>query len=116
MPLFKLLLVVAIAFFLWRLITSSKLMVKSGRFAKKLKNKAGAEAAPATSPKPKPAHEVLGVAKGASPEEAKRAYLDLVKQVHPDRSDTLSSEMKRLAEARTKELNDAFDRFREPPK
>jgi DnaJ-domain-containing protein 1 len=112
---FKVLVIVGLAFFLWRLITNSQTMIKSGRFARKLKNKAEPEPAP---PKPaaKPAHEVLGVAKGASAEEAKRAYLELVKQVHPDRSDALSPEMKRLAEARTKEINDAYDRFREQSK
>ncbi len=112
MSLFKILLVIALGFLLWRVVTSNKLMVKSGRFAKKLKDKTASPPA-APTPAPKPAHEVLGVAKGASVDEAKRAYLDLVKQVHPDRGDALSPEMKRLAEARTKELNDAFDRFKD---
>lgn len=110
MSFFKLLLIVAVVFFAWRAVTSSRLMIKSGRFARKLRSKADA-AVPAAEP-PRPAHEVLGVAKGAPLEDAKRAYLELVKQVHPDRSASLSPEMQRLAEARTKELNDAFDRFK----
>jgi DnaJ-class molecular chaperone len=57
-------------------------------------------------------HEVLGVARDAPVEEAKRAYHALVRQVHPDKTEGLSPELKRLAESRTAELNEAFDAFK----
>ena len=57
-------------------------------------------------------HEVLGVARDAPVDEAKRAYHALVRQVHPDKTEGLSPELKRLAESRTAELNAAFEDFK----
>lgn len=59
-----------------------------------------------------PPHEVLGVARDAPLDEAKRAYHELVRQVHPDKAEGLSPELKRLAESRTAELNEAFAAFK----
>ena len=52
-------------------------------------------------------YEVLGVSKGASEEEIKKAYIELVKKYHPDqyRDNPLSS----LAEEKLKEINEAYD-------
>lgn len=52
-------------------------------------------------------YEVLGVRQGASDEEIKRAYRELVKKFHPDqyRDNPLSA----LAEEKLKEINEAYD-------
>lgn len=52
-------------------------------------------------------YEVLGVKQGASPDEIKKAYRELVKKYHPDqyRDNPLST----LAEEKLKEINEAYD-------
>jgi len=52
-------------------------------------------------------YEVLGVRQGASPDEIKKAYRELVKKYHPDqyRDNPLS----KLAEEKLKEINEAYD-------
>jgi len=52
-------------------------------------------------------YEVLGVKEGASPEEIKRAYRELVKKYHPDqyRDNPLSE----LAEEKLSEINEAYE-------
>jgi len=52
-------------------------------------------------------YEVLGVREGASVEEIKRAYRELVRKYHPDqyRNNPLSD----LAEEKLKEINEAYD-------
>lgn len=52
-------------------------------------------------------YEVLGVRQGATEEEIKKAYRELVKKYHPDqyRDNPLAS----LAEEKLKEINEAYD-------
>ncbi|HBM80084.1 MAG TPA: molecular chaperone DnaJ [Clostridiaceae bacterium] len=52
-------------------------------------------------------YEVLGVGQGATDEEIKKAYRELVKKYHPDqyRDNPLAS----LAEEKLKEINEAYD-------
>ena len=52
-------------------------------------------------------YEVLGVREGASVDEIKRAYKELVRKYHPDqyRNNPLSE----LAEEKLKEINQAYD-------
>jgi hypothetical protein len=54
-------------------------------------------------------HDILGVARGASPERIRSAYQRLVKEYHPDRAATLAPEIRALAEKRTREINRAYD-------
>ena len=57
-------------------------------------------------------YEVLGVAKGASADEIKKAYRKLAKQNHPD----LNPNDKAGAEARFKEINEAYEVLSTPEK
>ena len=53
-------------------------------------------------------HEILGVPRGASVDEIKRAYRKLAAKYHPDKVDHLGDEFKVLAEERFKEIQDAY--------
>lgn len=52
-------------------------------------------------------YEVLGVREGASEEEIKRAYKELVKKYHPDRHQ--NNPLSELAEEKLQEINEAYD-------
>lgn len=53
-------------------------------------------------------HDVLGVTRGASRDEVRRAYHARVREFHPDRVAGAAAEIQRLAEQRTRELNAAY--------
>lgn len=52
-------------------------------------------------------YEVLGVRQGASEEEIKKAYRELVKKYHPDRYS--DNPLQDLAEEKLREINEAYD-------
>lgn len=62
---------------------------------------------PAVAPRSS-AHEVLGVAPGASSDEIRRAYREKAVQYHPDRVSGLAPELQEMAERRMKEINAAY--------
>ncbi len=54
------------------------------------------------------ARKVLGINAGASQEEVRKAYLELVQKYHPDKVFNLADEYKSIAESRMKEINAAY--------
>ncbi len=67
---------------------------------------------PHTGPQWTP-HEILGVSPSSSSTEIRAAYLDLVKQYHPDKVAHLAPEFRALAEARMRQINEAYARLNE---
>ena len=54
-------------------------------------------------------YEVLGISKGASQDEIKKAYRKLAKQYHPD--NYVNNPLKDLAEEKFKEINEAYEQL-----
>ncbi len=61
-------------------------------------------------------YEVLGVAKGASDDEIKKAYRKLAMKYHPDRVATMPDAEKKQAEEKFKELQEAYAVLSDPQK
>ena len=53
-------------------------------------------------------YEVLQVTRGASREEIRAAYFNMIKRYHPDRVSHLSKEFQDIAETKAKEINEAY--------
>jgi hypothetical protein len=58
---------------------------------------------------PKDPYRILGIEKGVSKEEIKRAYRQLASQYHPDKVTHLGAEFRDLAEKRFKEIHEAYE-------
>ena len=58
------------------------------------------------------AYETLGISPGATLKEIKTAYQKLVQQYHPDRVTDMGPELREVAEARTKEINAAYEELK----
>lgn len=58
-------------------------------------------------------YEVLGLEPGASFEEIKKAYRELSQKYHPDKVSNLGEEFKKVAEEKMKEINGAYQYFKE---
>lgn len=56
-------------------------------------------------------YQVLGVSKGASKDEIKKAYRELVKQNHPDKFSNASEQEKQYHENKLKEINEAYEKL-----
>lgn len=59
------------------------------------------------------ARKILGVRAGASQEEIRKAYIELVQKYHPDKVFHLADEYKVIAENKTKEINAAYKLLKE---
>lgn len=66
---------------------------------------------PNTSPDP---YAVLGVSPTASADEIKKAYRQLASQYHPDKVSHLGEEFRVMAEARFKEIQEAYQKISDP--
>ena len=58
----------------------------------------------------------LGVERGASLEEVKKAYRELVNKYHPDKVSHLGDEFKEMAERRFKEIQEAYQTIQQSRK
>lgn len=62
------------------------------------------------------AYEVLGLQPGASDEEIERAYRRMISDYHPDKVSNAASEIKALAEQRSRAINQAYERLQRRPR
>ena len=58
------------------------------------------------------AYEILGVNPDATLPEIKEAYQTLIQKYHPDRVDDMGPELKEIADAKTKEINQAYQELK----
>jgi hypothetical protein len=59
-------------------------------------------------------YEVLGVSENATEAEIRQAYLQKIKEYHPDKVANLGKELRDLAESKSKEINLAYDELLKP--
>lgn len=67
------------------------------------------EPTPTSKPAESPWWEMLGLPEDASLDQAKKAYIHLVKQYHPDKVRDLGPELQELAERKTLQILKAFN-------
>lgn len=83
-----------------------------------------AKASTGTSPTPRPAsspqkaipddpYQILGISPSATLAEISKAYLQQIKKNHPDRVGGMAPEFIRLAEERTKRINQAYETLKQ---
>ena len=60
--------------------------------------------------RPRDPYEILGVKRGTPLPEIKRLYKEKLLQYHPDRVQHMGSELQELAEQRTKEITEAYQK------
>lgn len=58
-------------------------------------------------------YEVLGIARGASQKDIRRAYHEQLRRYHPDRVDDLGDELQKVAHQRTLDIRRAWDELKE---
>ena len=58
------------------------------------------------------AYTILGVRRGDTFDEIRRAYRERMKEYHPDKVAGLGSELRELAERKAKEINMAFEELK----
>lgn len=78
-------------------------------------SRADAERVVSTTSARKSDYEVMGVEPGASKEEIRKSYLELVKKYHPDRVAHLGEEFKELAHKKFLEIQNAYERLNANP-
>ena len=57
-------------------------------------------------------YDLLGISKGASASEIKKAYRKMATKYHPDKVSHLGKEMQDLAEEKFKAVNDAYQKIK----
>ena len=57
-------------------------------------------------------YEVLGVDKGADDAAIKKAYRTLAKKYHPDKVAYLGEDVRKSAEQKLQEVNDAYEKIK----
>jgi hypothetical protein len=57
-------------------------------------------------------YTILGVSPSDSPEKIKRRYYELISKYHPDRVDHLGEEFQEMADARTRDINQAYEQIK----
>ena len=60
-----------------------------------------------------PYHALLGTAPSSTNDQVRHAYREKIAQYHPDKVASLGAELRVLAEAKTKEINEAYHRIME---
>ena len=58
------------------------------------------------------AYTILGITPSASDDEVKKAYREMAKKNHPDKVAYLGEDVRKAAEKKFQEINDAYDRIK----
>jgi|YNPMSStandDraft_1061717.scaffolds.fasta_scaffold00134_28 DnaJ-domain-containing protein 1 len=60
----------------------------------------------------KEAFKILEISENASNDEIKQAYISKIKEYHPDKVASLGKDLQKIAEIKTKEINEAYNLIR----